>query len=64
MIECKCDAPDVEFTVVKDLKSGLILIQASCSNCGMLANGYGRTVEQALLEVHKEWKRNIRRQHR
>lgn len=60
MIECKCENPDVEFTVVKDLASGLILLEARCENCGKSAEGYGRTVQQALMEVHRNWKKRKR----
>lgn len=60
MIECVCDAPDLEFTVAKDLDSKLILIEAHCENCGRSAEGYGRSVEQALMEVRRNWKKIIR----
>ncbi|MBO7450879.1 MAG: hypothetical protein J6U54_10980 [Clostridiales bacterium] len=60
MIECTCNAPDLEFTVAKDEKSGWILLQACCNNCGNCASGYGRTVQQALMEARREWKKNTR----
>lgn len=64
MTECTCGNPDIEYTVVKDELSKYILIQAICNNCGRMASGYGRTVEQALLEVRRDWKKCIRRQRR
>ena len=58
MIECVCDDPNLEFTMVKDMSSKLILIEA---HCGRSAEGYGRSVEQALMEVRRNWKKTIRR---
>lgn len=63
-MECACKDPDIEFTLVKDELSGWILLQRHCNNCGLCANGYGRTVEQAQEEMEKEWKRSIRLQRR
>ena len=63
-IECKCDAPDLEYTLVKDELSGWILLQCNCNNCGRSANGYGRSVQQALMEVRRNWKKGIRGHHK
>lgn len=57
MLTCTCDAPDIEYTVVKDECDKIILLQAYCSNCGKSASGFGLTVEQALKEVGKEWRK-------
>ena len=64
MIECTCDDPNLEFTMAKDMSSKLILIEAHCENCGRSAEGYGRSVEQALMEVRRNWKKGIRRYHK
>lgn len=58
MIKCNCDDPDMEFTVAKDEFSGWILLEARCCNCGRSATGYGKTVQKALMEVHRAWKKN------
>lgn len=57
MIQCTCSAPAVEFTVVKDELSKVILLEAYCHNCGKMAHGKGKTLEQALREVGKEWRK-------
>ena len=63
-IECNCDAPDLEYTLVKDELSGLILLQCYCNNCKRSASGYGRSVQQALMEVRRKWKKGIRSHHK
>lgn len=55
MIECSCGSSDVEFTVVKDVKSGVILLEANCKNCGRRKSSFGTSVEQALKRVTKKW---------
>ena len=60
MLTCSCAAPDVEFTAIKDISTGIVLLQARCECCGKTASGFGSDIEQALSEVNKKWKRSIR----
>ena len=56
MIECTCGNQDVEFTVVKDIASGCIILEARCNNCGKSATGFGISVEQALKRATRKWR--------
>ena len=59
MIECTCGG-NVEFTVVKDMATKVILLEACCDSCGRMEHGFGMTVEQALDEVQRKWNRRNR----
>lgn len=57
MLTCSCQTSNIEYVVAKDEASGVILLQAHCECCGKTASAFGRTVEQALARVQRNWKR-------
>ena len=60
---CNCGG-NVEFTLAKDISSGWMIMQACCEECGKSATGYGKTVEDTLTEVKKNWLVNPKRRKR
>lgn len=59
-LKCNCENSNVECTVVSDPDTGLVIVEAMCLNCGKLAHAWGYSADDALTEVHKEWKKAIR----
>ena len=62
MLTCKCGEGKIEFTIAKDIKTRVVLVQAICTNCGKMANGWGFSVEEAMKGVEEKWKKNTRHQ--